>query len=60
MKFFSQIILVDPSWPEAWNKRATVLYLMGNYQDSLKDIDKVLKRENRHFWRFIRTSSDTN
>ena len=24
-EIFSQIILIDPSWPEAWNKRATVL-----------------------------------
>ena len=48
-EIFSQIILVDPSWPEAWNKRATVLYLMGRYQESLKDINEVLKRESRHF-----------
>ena len=48
-EIFSQIILVDPNWSEAWNKRATVLYLMGRYQESLKDIDEVLKRENRHF-----------
>ena len=48
-EIFSQIILVDPNWSEAWNKRATVLYLMGRYQDSLDDIDEVLKRESRHF-----------
>jgi len=48
-EIFSQILLVDPNWPEAWNKRATVLYLMGRYQDSLSDIDQVLKREDRHF-----------
>ena len=48
-EIFSQIILVDPNWSEAWNKRATVLYLMGRYQDSLNDIDEVLKRESRHF-----------
>ena len=46
---FSQIILVDPNWSEAWNKRATVLYLMGRYQKSLEDIDEVLKHERRHF-----------
>ena len=46
---FSTIIDSDPDWAEAWNKRATVLYLMGKYQDSLNDIDKVLKRESRHF-----------
>ena len=48
-EIFSQIILVDPNWPEAWNKRATVLYLLGRYQLSQKDIDKVLKIEKRHF-----------
>ena len=48
-EIFSQIILVDPNWSEAWNKRATVLYLMGRYQESLKDIDEVLKLESRHF-----------
>ena len=46
---FSQIILADPNWSEAWNKRATVLYLLGKYQQSQKDIDVVLKLEKRHF-----------
>ena len=48
-KIFSTIIESSPNWAEGWNKRATVLYLMGRYQDSLKDIDEVLKRESRHF-----------
>ena len=48
-EIFSQIILVDPNWSEAWNKRATVLYLLGRYQQSQKDIDEVLKLEKRHF-----------
>jgi len=48
-EIFSQIILVDPNWPEAWNKRATVLYLLGRYQQSQKDIDEVLKLDKRHF-----------
>ena len=48
-EIFSQIILIDPNWSEAWNKRATVLYLLGRYQQSQKDIDKVLKLEKRHF-----------
>ena len=48
-KVFSTIIESAPEWAEGWNKRATVLYLMGRYQDSLKDIDEVLKRESRHF-----------
>ena len=48
-KIFSTIIDSAPDWAEGWNKRATVLYLMGRYQHSLNDIDKVLKRESRHF-----------
>ena len=48
-KIFSTIIELAPEWAEGWNKRATVLYLMGRYQDSLKDINEVLKRESRHF-----------
>ena len=48
-KIFSTIVNSAPDWAEGWNKRATVLYLMGRYQDSLNDIDKVLKRESRHF-----------
>ena len=48
-EIFSQIILADPNWSEAWNKRATVLYLMGRYQEALEDIDEVLKYESRHF-----------
>ncbi len=48
-EIFSQIILADPNWPEAWNKRATVLYMLGRYQESQDDIDKVLKLEKRHF-----------
>ena len=46
---FSQIILADPNWSEAWNKRAIVLYLLGRYEQSLMDIDEVLKLEKRHF-----------
>ena len=46
---FSKAIELDPNWAEAWNKRATVLYLMGNYELSQNDIDEVLKLEKRHF-----------
>ena len=46
---FSRIILEDPKWAEAWNKRATVLYMMGNYEQSQNDINEVLKIEKRHF-----------
>jgi tetratricopeptide (TPR) repeat protein len=48
-EIFSQIIVVDPKWSEAWNKRATVLYLMKKYQSSLDDINITLSLEPRHF-----------
>ena len=46
---FTEVIDLDPKWAEAWNKRATVLYMMGDYNGSQKDIDKVLELEKRHF-----------
>ena len=46
---FTEVIELDPNWAEAWNKRATVLYLMGKYKLSQADIDKVLQLEKRHF-----------
>ena len=48
-EMFSKAIELDPNWAEAWNKRATVLYLMGKYDLSQNDIDKVLSLEERHF-----------
>ena len=49
VKIFTKVIELDPSWAEAWNKRATVLYLLGEFQKSQADIDKVLELEERHF-----------
>ena len=46
---FTKVIKLDPNWAEAWNKRATVLYLLGEFQKSQNDIDKVLRLEERHF-----------
>ena len=46
---FTEVTKLDPNWAEAWNKRATVLYLMGKYELSQADIDKVLMIEKRHF-----------
>ena len=48
-EIFSQIIAVDSKWSEAWNKRATVLYLMKRYESSLDDINITLALEPRHF-----------
>ena len=49
LKVFNNILDTDPEWSEAWNKRATLFFLMNQYTKSLKDIEKVLKIESRHF-----------
>ena len=49
LKVFDNIIVNDPRWSEAWNKRATVYFLMNEFKNSLDDIDKVLSIEPRHF-----------
>ena len=46
---FTKIITVESDWAEAWNKRATVLYLMKRYESSLADIKVTLVLEPRHF-----------
>ena len=48
-ELFTKIIATEPDWSEAWNKRATVLYLMNQYQSSLNDIKITLTLEPRHF-----------
>ncbi len=49
LSILDKVIEVHPGYAEAWNKRATVYFLIGRYNDSLKDIDKVLELEPRHF-----------
>jgi len=49
LKIFTNIIKTDPFWPEGWNKRATLLFFMKEYEQSLYYIDQVLALEPRHF-----------
>ena len=49
ISIFTDAIELDPTWAEAWNKRATVFYMVGEFQKSQNDIDKVLVLEQRHF-----------
>jgi tetratricopeptide (TPR) repeat protein len=46
---FTRIIDKKPEFAEGWNKRATVYFLMGDYEKSLHDCDEVMKRNPSHF-----------
>jgi tetratricopeptide (TPR) repeat protein len=49
LKVFDQVVMLAPDFAEGWNKRATVHYLLRNYEESLADIDATVELEPRHF-----------
>ena len=46
---FTKLIELAPELSEAWNKRATAYWLLGEFQASMSDICETVKREPRHF-----------
>jgi len=48
-RLFTSVIEADPDFAEAWNKRATVYFLMGAYDLSKRDIAQTIAREPQHF-----------
>lgn len=49
VEIFGRVIAMRPQFTEAWNKRATLYFLLGEYDLSLKDCDEVLRRNPQHF-----------
>jgi tetratricopeptide (TPR) repeat protein len=49
LELFDAVTVQKPDFAEGWNKRATVLYMLGAFDRSAEDVAKVLELEPRHF-----------
>jgi tetratricopeptide (TPR) repeat protein len=49
LDFLDQVVTMEPSYAEGWNRRATVHFMMQNYSKSMADINHTLQLEPRHF-----------
>jgi len=49
VRILDRVVESYPDYAEGWNRRATLFYTLGRYEDSLADIAETLKREPRHF-----------
>jgi tetratricopeptide (TPR) repeat protein len=45
----TRLLRCCPDYPEAWNKRATLYYMLGRDEESIADIQRALQLEPRHF-----------
>ena len=48
-ELFSNLMRSSPEYIEAWNKRATIRFMMGQFERSLSDVYVVLSKEPKHF-----------
>jgi len=49
INLLNDLIVQYPDYSEGWNQRATIYYLMGNFEASVLDVAQTLKLEPRHF-----------
>lgn len=49
LDFLDEVTVLNPTYIEGWNRRATLHYTMGDMRKSMTDINQVLQREPRHF-----------
>lgn len=49
LDFLDQVTVLRPDFPEGWNRRATLHFMMNDYGKAMSDIEQVLELEPRHF-----------
>lgn len=49
LDLLDRLIVLDPGWAEAWNRRATVRFYAGNLNGAMSDVEHVLRLEPKHF-----------
>jgi len=48
-ELLDEVVSEAPEYSEGWNQRAFILFLQGDYEASLEDIERALALEPRHF-----------
>jgi tetratricopeptide (TPR) repeat protein len=49
MKELERTVILDPMFAEAWNRRATVYFVLGKHEPALSDYVRALVLEPRHY-----------
>lgn len=49
LDFLDRVTLLQPDYPEVFNRRATLYYTMGDTRKSMADVQRVLALEPRYF-----------